>query len=140
MSQLQKSNLLRLLRRYAPRNDRKDAICHCDRSAAIPFLNTFAITSCTWNFIVAALAAKLSRINALLQKFQISFLGFILISRASDYRTVAISFFSKKKTGIEINSITITKAIIACGINSYINPMSVAPISHESPYTVLKIP
>jgi len=37
--------LLRLLRRYAPRNDRKDAICHCERSAAIPFLNSFAITS-----------------------------------------------------------------------------------------------
>jgi hypothetical protein len=34
-----------LLRRYAPRNDRKDAICHCERSAAIPFLNTFAIGS-----------------------------------------------------------------------------------------------
>jgi hypothetical protein len=40
MSQLQKSNLLRLLRRYT-RNDRKGAICLCERSEAIPLLNTF---------------------------------------------------------------------------------------------------
>jgi len=36
---------LRLRRRYTPRNDGKDAICHCERSEAIPLLNTFAITS-----------------------------------------------------------------------------------------------
>ena len=29
--QLQKSNLLRLLRRYVPRNGCKDAICHCEQ-------------------------------------------------------------------------------------------------------------
>ena len=45
MSQLQKSNLLRLPRRCTPRNDRKDAICLCERREAIPLLNTFAITS-----------------------------------------------------------------------------------------------
>ena len=44
-SQLQKSNLLRLRRRYTPRNDCKDAICLCERSEAIPLLNAFAITS-----------------------------------------------------------------------------------------------
>jgi hypothetical protein len=51
---LQKSNLLRLRRRYTPRNDRKDAICLCERVSrspegnegeAIPLLNAFAITS-----------------------------------------------------------------------------------------------
>jgi hypothetical protein len=45
MSQLQKSNLLRLRRRYTARNDCKDAICLCERSEAIPLLNNFAITS-----------------------------------------------------------------------------------------------
>jgi len=45
MSQLQKSNLLRLLRRDSPNNDCKEAICLCERSEAIPLLNTFAITS-----------------------------------------------------------------------------------------------
>ena len=57
MNQLQKSNLLRLRRRYTPRNDRKDAICLCERVSrspegnegeAIPLLNAFAIT-CYYN-------------------------------------------------------------------------------------------
>jgi len=40
-----KVKLLGLRRRYTPRNDRKDTICHCEQSEAIPLLNTFAITS-----------------------------------------------------------------------------------------------
>ena len=54
MSSLQKANVWRLLRRYTPRKDRKDAICHCERVSrspegnegeAIPLLNAFSITS-----------------------------------------------------------------------------------------------
>jgi hypothetical protein len=44
-SHLQKSDLLRLLRRHTPRNDRKNAIRLCERSAAISLLNTFASTA-----------------------------------------------------------------------------------------------
>ena len=70
MSQLQKSNLLRLRRRYTPRNDRKDAICLCERVSrspegnegeAIPLLNTFAITS---YLIFYAAVYPVSRNNA----------------------------------------------------------------------------
>ena len=43
-SQLQKSNLLRLLSLHSC-NDLKDAICLCEQSEAILLLNTFAITS-----------------------------------------------------------------------------------------------
>jgi hypothetical protein len=48
-----------LIRRYTPRNDCIDAICLCERSVAIPLLNTFAITSYDRSFFIDCYTAAM---------------------------------------------------------------------------------
>lgn len=53
-SALQKANLLRLLHRYTPRNERTDYICRCGSDSsgeAIPLLNDFCNDLITMPFL-----------------------------------------------------------------------------------------